>query len=147
MGQQAPGICLCLFLPLLSLPSWGHAAVDPSVFLKPLPHLPAVYRAQEGSCIVRSVFLAALARITIFSTQQRAGQLGHAQWEGGHWLLTVMLLCQPKQVGLASSGINYSSKFCISQLELHQGSDAHHSGEFIFPAQDLKSSDTIMLQV
>lgn len=105
MGQQAPGICLCLFLPLLSLPSWGHAAVDPSGFPEPLPDLPAVCRAQEGSCIVRSVFLAALAHMTIFSTQQRAGQLGHTQWEGGHWLLTVMLLCQPNQVGLASRGI------------------------------------------
>ena len=38
--------------------------------------------------MVRSVFLAALAPMPIFSTQHRAGQLGYAQWEGWQRLLT-----------------------------------------------------------
>lgn len=54
---------------------------------------------------MRSIFLAALASMPIFSTQQRAGQLGSAQWEGGNWLLTGSLLCQPSQVGCTSRGI------------------------------------------
>ena len=54
---------------------------------------------------MRSRFLAALASMPIFSTQQRAGQLGSAQWEGGNWLLTGTLLCQPSQVGSTSRGI------------------------------------------
>jgi hypothetical protein len=41
----------------------------------------------------------------IFSIQLRAGQLLHAQWEGGDWLLTGILLCQPSQVGTASGRI------------------------------------------
>lgn len=101
MGLQAPGICLCFFLPSSLLPSWGHAAADPRVPKAPAPLACILWGTGRLHCKM-CIFSCPRPPMLIFSTQQRAGQLGRL---GSDWLLTAMLLCQPSQVGSASDGI------------------------------------------
>lgn len=72
----------------------------------------------QEDCIVRSIFLAALASMPIFSTKQR---LGNWLCSVGGWQLALdwhsALPAQPSWLPLHAWD-NYSNKFWISQLEL-----------------------------
>lgn len=66
-------------------------------FLKPFCLQPVGHRKALWP---KGIFSCSNPLRPIFSTQLKARQLLYGQWEGGRWILTGTLLCQPSQAGL-----------------------------------------------